>query len=1022
MVADPTRGPSATRASPLSMLASRIRDQSQWRRRQRAVLADVRMYAARLKRANVMAREIGINVTYQMHVDPVHARGANPSSAPGAIRVVVRVYDEDAHAVRHWSLKEFARRMPEMETLYAQSSVITAAPVGPRNPFVPGYTRALANVQVSPPATPTHQSSRSSLAFISGGGATSATDDEDDPTGHPPNDAPVADTSTLVGIARVPIDVVPLAGSVEGRVTVVSTLWYQTAIGVLHLGITRRPGAIDVSIMEMNMTARAGQLDAYRLAVRCHRSPTAWTDMMVGFALAESVPFLTSVTIALSSPSSASVRPPDLWIELHAQIVAPLRLWIDAELARAAEADAADALRSARLAAAAARPNSVTAPLGGTTATPTKQLVYANVQVQQLDELGFFAPVPVHQPRENLAAHPPLIRLRHGMIRRIQIAVYAPTDRPVSIASVELGSWRWLVPGAPPIEGGKSLALHKVHEESMVRGDLAVTEAQLAWDSSLHDFFYLNRPTTPTTASDAGMGGGGGGGGSGAGGGMPGGYLQATLGIHTTDGWVLSMQLAFVSTTRGVSGSSGGASAGSESAGMSGELRARSALGVWNVHRSPAHVPVAEYIRGEESLGSFHVLGTKDGGIGLVTGAVAHADWVNRLHEVERTRWWWWTMSRAPPAQQQPRARAMTPPSSGRLSVDSLAGIDSFANTPPHRLRPESRTSDMSDGTLLNTAVAEFLGANPAAAAVRAGFVSAPTSPVHRVFADAGTGPYSLVPPHTPPRPASVPPQTAQLGPGSLLPSAAGSANDLSPVKLPRDHPDAPVIRQQTALALWAQPPLAAVLPASARIRRVIGSGARARDHVTCEQVAGMPGVSRRGFLMMRDPRREPGTGSVVTTVKQQKQAVADAGEGAWIKMWVVIRRPFLVMYESAEEHIEVGFVHLSNAKLRECDAETEFTLEAPKFSYTFRAPSLQDVEAWIGSIDPLYVAAMQSNRRSLADVAGFPFGRRSPRHANGVGGSPGHTGLRERSSIANLAAAFFSVGRRMSSQSLTPP
>ncbi|KAI9164650.1 hypothetical protein H9P43_008509 [Blastocladiella emersonii ATCC 22665] len=1024
--------PHLPRRNPMKLLTSRLRDQALWKRKQRGLFADIRQQCGLVKRANVMAKELGYNVVYQLHLhqEPVLGGHASAAAAPasavgeavtspttpsaaaiassdtGQLRLDVRVYDLDVRAVRYWSLKEFNLRLVEMDQVYTQNVALE------HNPFLPGYATT------------------------------------DPTTGEV---AAEPDTATHVGTAQAALS---HAGDVT--VAVVSTLAERTVIGTLQVHIAPRVGFVDVNVMEFCERGTGAELDAFRIAMRVGNT-VHWTETVEGFQGAGSVPFLASASFPVLLPSvldptaaggsapspsvltSAILRQttgkpggrgapplppaPAITFEVYAQITAPLMPLVLREV----DVDRIAIERSPEVGSG-----------------PVKHHVYANVQVRQLDENGFFVPCPVDQPRDNLQ-RPPVLRLRHGMLRRLHLTLASPRSQPaVGVLRIELGNWRWLAAGTQVIHGGTALDLPILREtRGEPRGAHLVTSVECAWDSSLHDFFYLNRPSPP----DSGL-------------------LLATATIETSEGWTLALDLAFVSTMRGGSG----------------DGVARSALAIWSVQRAPAHLTVTEYVRGEESLGAFYVLGTRDGGAGMMSRAVEHRVWETQLREVERTRAW---LARRAAVAAAAKDKDLPPlPAAPPLSASPVVAEGVLDDGAPRHRRQVLAVDDLEledddglgdddeddgDTTVVNVANDDQVEPEsnskrnrprppplaPVAAAVSSAAATGPsprTSSLHRK-------PLPLAPVASP---SPAPPRSPMdsLGSGSssngsfrsLTPPYGLSSAPTSPTAdthpPPRPPPKSAIMLLQMALTLWTRPPLEPVLPSLARVRQFTHSALARREHVLCDQVATLPPVAKRGYLQMfaeyapppapvaggtpvvsstpLAPLSRAGSAALSTASLSRAGSAAlsaasltSSSAGEWTRVWVVIRRPYILLYETADEHTEVAVLHLVNAKveyqsdaLPEAEpAWTSFALLTPEYRYHFKTPTHADLVAWVSTIDPLHVAALQSNRIGIGAGIGIGLGVGAGVAAmaeRSRAAAAGRQQVNQRTSISSLAAAFF--------------
>ncbi|ORZ37617.1 hypothetical protein BCR44DRAFT_28011 [Catenaria anguillulae PL171] len=989
-----------TRRDPMRTLATRLAEQVRWKRIERGLFSDARHQSALIKKANVWARELGYKVVYQLHIE-----GGGDAGGTGGPRIAVKVFDLGMRAVRVWSLKEFGQRVADMELVYGSNSVPQ------RNPFVPAYApvdRAGGGLGVSG----SRRASRIGDDEDESGGGDDVDDDDDVDV----------DSSTLVGTVRV-----GLRQSGDATVAIVSTLSNQSILGFLQLHVTQRGSAVDIMVMELTGNPNNPdfkQLDHFRLAVR-YRSSVHWTEAMAGFTGTMSIPFLSSAsffvpatalaasptapgrggggmgransgsgtgTLSRSGSSGALADSIDhVLIEVYAQIADDLMPLVTREL----DLDMAMISQSPEI-----------------LSSPTKYLVMANIQVLQLDENGFFVPVAIDQPRDvSSSIRPPVVRLRHGMLRRIHVTLTSPIAYPAAVEQVELGQWRWISPnGTQVVHGGMTLALPKLREThtEVQRTGQSVIEVQFAWDSSLHEFFYLNRPSTSES-----------------------GTLMATMAVETAEGWTLTTDLSFTSTLRGGSG----------------DNVSRSAMSLWNVQRLPFHSTASEYIRGEESLGSFYVLGSKDGGAGLITRAVQHMAWLSRMRDVERTRLWLASQAarfhrrslpEIPPIPPQYWRQSTTSTESGMSNAGGGAGapVDESFAAAVAALRGGART------WAAPSLSAEDRGAKTWSASDTSSSSTSFMLPYTSQRSGAPEKPLPLTPPESVVAPLSSE-STAPAGaawatsssprstsPGldtDVDPDADGDAMvtaHATPSSSPETH-RSPIVLTQTALTLWMRPPLDSVLTPDIRLRH--GQGGRLRESVVCDLVASLPSVSKRGFLLLESAEDSDGptmatTTSASTTLPRsssRSSVLMTAPHGReWARVWLVIRRPYILLYESPDEHVEHGFIHLLNSRI-ECGSNltsetssnhsgndpssTDFSLVTPDCVFNFRCQSSSDLLAWITAIDPLYVAAMQSNRM----VGLGPSPRGTPERVRSLRGKQQQQ-VRDRPSLANMAASWF--------------
>ncbi|OZJ06440.1 hypothetical protein BZG36_00598 [Bifiguratus adelaidae] len=84
--------------------------------------------------------------------------------------------------------------------------------------------------------------------------------------------------------------------------------------------------------------------------------------------------------------------------------------------------------------------------------------------------------------------------------------------------------------------------------------------------------------------------------------------------------------------------------------------------------------------------------------------------------------------------------------------------------------------------------------------------------------------------------------------------------------------------------------------------------------------------------------------------------------EEEWLKKWVVIRRPYLYLYDNASESNEIGIINLASARIdykKHLEAMLErdniFALYTNNNAYMFQAPSRLEMIDWITKIDQFY-------------------------------------------------------------------
>ncbi|CAG7848173.1 Kinesin-like protein unc-104 AltName: Full=Protein immaculate connections; Short=DUnc104 [Serendipita indica DSM 11827] len=87
---------------------------------------------------------------------------------------------------------------------------------------------------------------------------------------------------------------------------------------------------------------------------------------------------------------------------------------------------------------------------------------------------------------------------------------------------------------------------------------------------------------------------------------------------------------------------------------------------------------------------------------------------------------------------------------------------------------------------------------------------------------------------------------------------------------------------------------------------------------------------------------------------------LTDAGENTWKKLWFVLRRPHLYIYQHSNELDEVGIISLTGVKVEHSThMETLlgkphiFTLFTSSNSHVFAAPNDKELQTWIAKLDP---------------------------------------------------------------------
>ncbi|KNE59194.1 hypothetical protein AMAG_18121 [Allomyces macrogynus ATCC 38327] len=533
----------------------------------------------------------------------------------------------------------------------------------------------------------------------------------------------------------------------------------------------------------------------------------------------------------------------------------------------------------------------------------------------------------------------------------------APTTDRVTSPQASTGSLpsaNQSQPAQQVIRGGKPLSLPILKQTQVQRAGLLVSEVECAWDSSLHDFFYLNRATPARGSPDTG-------------------YLMATVTVGMAAGWTLVHEVRMISE-RPV-----GRAFGPPASSYPYEINIYARVAQVNVALRngisiPALSPITE--PGEESEAAPPPVPPKTPPEPEpVELSPTPRNWpLSPLPKAE-TR----LSNRTPPPPPVPPKSAYRPPRylSPHVSpidrVKSPSRLTIVSTTPTSSPPPSPLPPATSNGTMAVSASRPSLDSldegSELGSATGSSAGGSPMSPVGdpRLWALTGAGIQSGL---------STPAGSRH---GSESGEGAELADDQTSdeTRRPDSVPSSASLLLQTVVSMWSRPSLVRVLPADARVHLFSQTPSARKENMLCDLVGSLPHVTKRGYLLHH-------VGS------------------NWVKMWVVIRRPFVFLYETNDELTEVGFVHLINAKLeyqRDAAAGSEaalvFALQTPDFSYYFKTGSEDELVTWISSVDPLHVAALQSNRQSMT------ISRKR---------GPG-----QRSSIADLAAAFF---RRSSSAS----
>ncbi|KAI1301469.1 Kinesin-like protein [Halotydeus destructor] len=108
------------------------------------------------------------------------------------------------------------------------------------------------------------------------------------------------------------------------------------------------------------------------------------------------------------------------------------------------------------------------------------------------------------------------------------------------------------------------------------------------------------------------------------------------------------------------------------------------------------------------------------------------------------------------------------------------------------------------------------------------------------------------------------------------------------------------------------------------------------------EEIRVSPMTSRKGLLYMLDP-----------------------STGKWRQRWLIVKRPYLFLFNDEKDLIERGLINLANGQL-EYDSEdvsklTFFSIVTKDKTHHFQTPAEKDVHEWLYAINPLLAGEMRS-------------------------------------------------------------
>ena len=105
------------------------------------------------------------------------------------------------------------------------------------------------------------------------------------------------------------------------------------------------------------------------------------------------------------------------------------------------------------------------------------------------------------------------------------------------------------------------------------------------------------------------------------------------------------------------------------------------------------------------------------------------------------------------------------------------------------------------------------------------------------------------------------------------------------------------------------------------------------------EEIRVSPMVSRKGFLY-----------------------IFENIEDKWVKKWLVVKRPYMFIFNDDTDPVERGLINLSNAEIDySIDREKIFTLITKSRNYQLQTTSEKEVHEWLYAINPLIAGEMRS-------------------------------------------------------------
>lgn len=103
-----------------------------------------------------------------------------------------------------------------------------------------------------------------------------------------------------------------------------------------------------------------------------------------------------------------------------------------------------------------------------------------------------------------------------------------------------------------------------------------------------------------------------------------------------------------------------------------------------------------------------------------------------------------------------------------------------------------------------------------------------------------------------------------------------------------------------------------------------------------CDEVRISPVVSRKGYLLFLEEKT-----------------------ASWVRRWVVVRRPFLFIYQSERDLVERGLVNLATAHIEYNEEAGQriraiFSLVTSQRALLVQCPDDKDVHEWLYAFNPL--------------------------------------------------------------------